>query len=845
MAVLFLYFMGHRQSIRKFSKLGLEHWFERILGGWEKVFTPAALQAGQRIYRSGCVREMEVAEDNMVVRCDPPDAYCVIEWDRGRPVWRASIGNNVEGEAIAVAGLYELEELIADSLNPLPESPRPKVEEEAIPAEEAISPITETQDKPEVRVKFFVFGSHLCFRAVLRSASGAERVVGFDGEKTLPAGMREALIRLTMMARRSGFHYVSNRHHFAMVETERFFPFLRSGLAEWAKGFVVECSPEVDLLTRGVRQVEVRARVTRGSTPGKISWRWEAGWNGDILSRRETEALFRRRDKPVLLSEKGLVQLGPDSLRAIDSAGQAGYAVETVDTERYMLYSLTSRPSIGVDVDEETEAWRRSLEAGPRLADAPSFLRPYQRNGVEWLRHLCQHECHPLLADEMGLGKTVQVLALLSVLPADAPSLVVCPASVIPVWQKEARRFFQGIDVRVLQAGQNWHVSPGSCLWLASYTQLRRHRPLLAEQCFHIAVLDEAQHIKNPDAKVTRACLGIRARHRLALTGTPLENSEVDVWSIFRFLMPGLLGGRAAFVHESAEGSLAARVGVQIAPFMLRRTKRQVATELPEKVESEILCPLTERQRAIYGSIAAEVLRKDGSFASRRSRGGNLSFLAVLTRLRQACCDLRLLPRSFLESVAGDNLDELGVGGKILALREKLQEILPLGRKVVVFSQFVSFLEIVRTDIEENFPGVGVLRLTGKTRDRAAPVEDFQRRKGAAVILTSLKAGGTGITLHAADYVFILDPWWNPASERQAIDRVHRLGQDKTVFVYRMVAPHTLEESIQRLQEHKGRLFDDLVERADGGFALLRQFGSLNEFLFSGIPALPKPGAGA
>jgi SNF2 family DNA or RNA helicase len=334
------------------------------------------------------------------------------------------------------------------------------------------------------------------------------------------------------------------------------------------------------------------------------------------------------------------------------------------------------------------------------------------------------------------------------------------------VWREEAAKFFPGLKLDVLKAGHDFVSNPEPVIWLASYTQLRKHRALLEKTDFGYAILDEGQFIKNPDAKVTRACFAIRAAHRLVLTGTPLENRQLDLWSIFRFLLPGLLGSRASFeasLLKDREGTID-RLRLQIVPFVLRRTKDEVARELPPKVVMDLHCPLTELQRTEYGRICEEGMQRLGSDLGAAMRDRSFGFFALLTRLRQACCDPDLLP--WIKA-------DLGHSGKLNLLVEKLGEVISSGHKVVIFSQFVMFLDRVREVLERDFKEVPRFELTGVTLDRQKPVQGFQSVEGPAVILVSLKAAGTGITLHAADYVFLMDPWWNPAVEDQAVDRVH------------------------------------------------------------------------
>ena len=457
-------------------------------------------------------------------------------------------------------------------------------------------------------------------------------------------------------------------------------------------------------------------------------------------------------------------------------------------------------------------------------------LKGYQMVGLEWMVSLYNNRLSGILADEMGLGKTAQVIALLESRPMlGRRHLVVCPASVVPVWREEIAKFFPQLAVDVLKTGHDFTQRRDAVIWLASYTQLRKHRALLPGVEFGYAVLDEGQFIKNPDAKITQTCFAVRAEHRLVLTGTPLENRQLDLWSIFRFLLPGLLGSRTAFetaLTTDRDGTLT-RLRTQLSPFILRRTKGEVAQELPPKVEMDLICPLTDVQRAEYAKICSEGLERLGDDVGAAMREKSFGFLALLTRLRQTCCDPDMLP--WLKSPLSDS-------GKINLLVEKLTEVVGSGHKVVIFSQFVMLLERVREALTRNFPDLPRYELTGMTLDRLKPVQGFQQARGSAAMLVSLKAAGTGITLHAADYVFLLDPWWNPAVEAQAVDRVHRIGQTNTVFVYRMVTAGTIEERIQALKASKRDLFDRLIGGLGGDFDLSQHFTSLR-----GLVALTAP----
>jgi SNF2 family DNA or RNA helicase len=312
------------------------------------------------------------------------------------------------------------------------------------------------------------------------------------------------------------------------------------------------------------------------------------------------------------------------------------------------------------------------------------------------------------------------------------------------------------------------------------------------------------------------------------VTGTPIENRLLDMWTLFRFIMPGLLGSRRRFEDVATSADEAVRkilektLRKQIAPFILRRKKDKVGKDLPPKVEMDLICPITEMQRQVYEGLLNKGREELGDDLQAAMQTQAMNFFTLLTRLRQACCDPGLIPGVEAEPIHS---------GKIQMLLTRLSEALEGGgaRKVVIFSQFVQLLKRVKPLIQQKFPDVDLYELTGETKDRSAPVKNFQDKTGAAVILVSLRAGGTGITLHAADYVFLLDPWWNPAVESQAVDRVHRIGQSKRVFVYRMITQGTIEERIQHLKKEKRELFEHTLGNLGSANDLREHFGDLQE----------------
>jgi superfamily II DNA or RNA helicase len=425
--------------------------------------------------------------------------------------------------------------------------------------------------------------------------------------------------------------------------------------------------------------------------------------------------------------------------------------------------------------------------------DLGAQLRPYQRSGVDWLAFHREAGLGALLADDMGLGKTLQALCAIR-----GRSLVVCPTSVLVAWTGEARRFRPALRVS-LYHGPTRRLDPEADVTLTTYALLRGDAEILAAQPWDSIVLDEAQAIKNPTSQVARAAHGLQADFRMILTGTPVENRLSELWSLFRFLEPGLLGTRRAFEERTARPVAAgdeaaiARLRARLAPFLLRRLKSQVARELPPRTEVVLNCELSETERSVYDAVRAatrrDVVEHLGTDAS------ILQALEALLRLRQAACHPGLVPGQQAES-----------SSKLELLVETLECAMAEGHRALVFSQWTKLLDLVEPLLQA--AGIGFDRLDGTTRDRAGVVERFQDEAGPPVLLVSLRAGGSGLTLTAADHVFLLDPWWNPAVEDQAADRAHRIGQERPVLVHRLVARNTVEERILALQESKRSLFE-------------------------------------
>jgi len=452
-------------------------------------------------------------------------------------------------------------------------------------------------------------------------------------------------------------------------------------------------------------------------------------------------------------------------------------------------------------------------------------LRPYQKDGLDWLQFLRAYELGGILADDMGLGKTVEALAHILVEKRegrlDRPCLVVCPTSVVPNWLAEAARLAPELRVLSLHGpdrAERFGEIGGADLVVTTYALLPRDAEHLLPVSWHIAVLDEAQAIKNANAKTTGLVCRLDARHRLCLTGTPVENHLGELWSQFAFLMPGLLGDARRFgrvfrtpIEKKQDGERRAVLSGRVKPFLLRRTKALVAADLPPK--TEILRPLelSGQQRDLYETVRLamhEKVRRE--VAQKGLARSHIIVLDALLKLRQVCCDPRLVKLAAARRVTAS--------AKLEHLMEMLPQLVEDGRRILLFSQFTSMLDLIKPALGET--GIEFVELRGDTTDRARPVVRFQSGK-VPLFLISLKAGGTGLNLTAADTVIHYDPWWNPAVEDQATDRAHRIGQDKPVFVYKLVAQGTVEERMLELQQRKKALAAGIYEAGGNSAAAL------------------------
>ena len=490
------------------------------------------------------------------------------------------------------------------------------------------------------------------------------------------------------------------------------------------------------------------------------------------------------------------------------------------------LMEEADRKGIGITFDASFRQLHEKLKEFRSICPVelpPSLsliMRDYQHKGLDWLEFLRSFKFGGILADEMGLGKTLQVLALLKNL-ADAgesmPNLVVCPTTLVWNWQAEVKKFAPDLKMVIPQGPQRRQQIEGlkDChLVITSYALLRRDAHLYEQLSFNYIVLDEAQNIKNRHTLNARMSKKIKSRHRLVMTGTPLENSIADLWSIFDFLMPGFLGGYERFrnryelpILRDQDKEVLETLGRKIKPFMLRRLKKEVIKELPERIEQVSFCELEPTQYKCYEQMLV-LARKEvvNAFQTKGFNKSRMKILTIILRLRQICCHPEL---------ANVKLGHrLSISAKLNLLKEMLQEVISGGHKVLIFSQFVGMLGIIAEYLKKE--NIVFEYMDGSTKDRLETVERFNSSDEVKVFLLSLKVGGVGLNLTSADTVILFEPWWNPAVEDQAIDRAHRIGQLKSVMAYKFICKGTIEEKILELQKRKKNMIDSLVVAEEG-----------------------------
>ena len=600
-------------------------------------------------------------------------------------------------------------------------------------------------------------------------------------------------------------------------------PFFATLLPRLEKEWTVTSGTRFAHVTREIQRIEPRLEI-RTSGENWFELKYElATSSGERFSSSEIQRLLqsgqtsiRGKNRQLSVFDPAMLEEFREALTDCDPQQTQLGLYRIARRHAPYLQQITEGHEGQIQSDPTWNEWTTSsLQPSDTasLGSMESILRPYQKEGVGWLNQIFRNGRHGLLADEMGLGKTVQTLAFISGLPGK--SIVVCPSSLVFNWERESARFTPHLRTLAIH-GSNRHALFGepirnADLIVTSYALLRRDLDQYQGIHFAAIVLDEAQQIKNPDSQNAQSAFALKGERRLALTGTPVENSLADLWSLMHFLMPGYLGSRQDFrerflkpIENAPNGPEQRRLTQRIKPCILRRLKRNVLTELPDKIEQVVYCDLTPQQKDVYAELVKSTQRQVSEWAAAKDQGkARMLMLTALLRLRQASCDLRLLNLSGIDEIPEPS-------GKLLLLEELLNEVIDGGHRVLIFSQFTSMLRILR----DRLTGLQIPHgyLDGQTKDRASQVDRFQSGQ-AAVFLISLKAGGTGLNLTAADTVIHFDPWWNPAVESQATDRAHRIGQKKVVNAYKLIARETVEEKILALQARKRAVIDATLDQ--------------------------------
>jgi superfamily II DNA or RNA helicase len=581
-----------------------------------------------------------------------------------------------------------------------------------------------------------------------------------------------------------------------------------------------------DLVDVHIRDDSVTAqmRVQSGVDWLSLDMSFQAG--GAVVDEHELRSCLEHGRKLVKLSDGSFAPVDPNQVEAVLERMAEIYATSGEKKKLPLSQAGRVQDLMRLVTNSKVSTQAKSLfgkleelgkvEPVAKPRNLKASLRPYQKEGFSWLAFIHNLGSGGILADDMGLGKTLQTIALfcwLKTKQKNNPSLVVAPTSVVPNWQREINKFAPTLKTIVWQ-GPDRHQQRNELdkadVIITSYALLRRDEEILQSLGLRYVVLDEAQHIKNPMSHTARAAKKLESERRLALTGTPIENRLSEIWSIFDFVSPGLLGDLKRFEERFAkpidrgDEEAAARLRATIHPFVLRRTKRDVEKDLPEKIEQEIVVPLADEQSKLYKQILGEVRKSVLSEVEKQGVSkAQIQILAALTRLRQVACDPRLMKMNKTEDWTDDE------SGKLAALRELVTDAVGAGHRVLVFSQFVEMLKLIRETLEE--AGIAYEYLDGSTKDRLERVERFNEDESISAFLISLKAGGTGLNLTGADTVIHFDPWWNPAVEDQATDRAHRIGQKRVVNVYRLIARGTVEEKILELSAKKRALVSNVL----------------------------------
>ncbi len=658
---------------------------------------------------------------------------------------------------------------------------------------------------------------------------------------------REALYPVPNLLSQMGLSYDEKLDAFKSRVTKQF----PEKFSEWAKNLPEDIVVQMDGKLQTLMADPVTAAIRFEVVNQEIDWfdlRIVIDVEGVTLTNAQIRSLVAARGGYVRMDDGGWmrleIKLDADQRDAVTRLGLDPFDL-TGETHRMHALQLSDPKAAEVF---DPKAWKRIKDRSREIqidvnAELPKTLnaklRPYQVEGFQFLAYLATNRFGGLLADDMGLGKTVQAITFILWLREQRakdkdgdmskvePALVVCPKSVIDVWYSEMEKFAPGHRVKILRTRDDLDLDELESeidLFILNYAQLRLCGEELGKIKWLVTILDEGQQIKNPDSKAAKAARDLNSLNRLVLTGTPIENRLMDMWSLMSFAMPGVLGSRAYFkkrFDKRKDPSAQSRLASRLRPFLLRRTKLQVAKDLPPRTEEEVFCEMEGVQAELYKAELKRIQKALLGFESDEAvKKNSFAILQGLMRLRQICCHPGLIDPKFLKEESA----------KMNALFYLLDQLREEGHKVLVFSQFVSMLDIIKARLEvESRP---FHYLTGQTKDRKGEIERFQTSKVPSVFMLSLKAGGSGLNLTSASYVILYDPWWNPAVENQAIDRTHRIGQKNKVIAYRLLTRDTVEEKIRVLQHQKTQLVTNVL--GDEGFATSLEMDDLAFILGQG-----------
>ena len=650
---------------------------------------------------------------------------------------------------------------------------------------------------------------------------------------TLPSREHSRYADALALVKEHGFVLEPSNRKWWLRDRHKTLNFLATHRQRLAQQFGAELTPAFEKNTAHLAAAEVATKVEAAGNEYAVTLELRAGAADEAALRAAvaTSRGYLEHAGKIYLLEPATLERMQLAERKLAGDPTAGFAARK--TQRVSRAAAADAQEILAELSPNfaaPESWRTrtaSLRTLSTLAAAPvdprltELLRPYQRLGVAWLWHLCQQELGGILADEMGLGKTLQALALLTALRSSGPNLVVAPASLLENWRREAARFAPQLRVFVHHAERRL-TTPAEFaahdLIITSYGTLARDQERFVAVSFACVIADEAQHIKNRRSQNAAALRARRARCRFLLTGTPIENSLDDLRSLFDFLLPGYLTRVPAGTRGDERNWFDERLKAQTAPYILRRTKLAVAPDLPAKLEQVLWCELTPAQARLYQETRERSERELFDLEASGASEGAVKFAALtqLLRLRQICCDPRLVMKEDpTAKVTSARPVEFADSAKLDVLRELVAEAVDDGHRILIFSQFTSLLALLRADFDAQELGYCYLDGSMPTRERQAQVDRFQQSPEIPLFLLSLKAGGTGLNLTGADTVVHFDPWWNPAAEAQATDRAHRIGQQRVVTSYKLIAAGTVEEKVLGLQAEKRALLTGVFEASD------------------------------